>query len=74
MTRPTNGNLSDILTVRVGIGLILSAIAATFPENKQLIIHRLQRKDCDEEISQLCIRRKDFLNLIGETIAIIQRG
>ncbi|WP_193432654.1 YqaJ viral recombinase family protein [Candidatus Williamhamiltonella defendens] len=47
---------------------------ADFPENKQLIIHRLQRKDCDEEISQLCIRRKDFLNLIGETIAIIQRG
>ncbi len=30
LTRPTNGNLSDILTVRVGIGLILSAIAATF--------------------------------------------
>lgn len=45
-----------------------------FPENKQLIIHRLQRSDCEEEISALRTRREDFIHLIDETMCIIRRG
>lgn len=44
---------------------------ADFPENKQLIIYRLARKDCQDEINQLRLRRKDFLNLIEDTIDVI---
>ncbi|WGM09142.1 lambda exonuclease family protein [Arsenophonus nasoniae] len=46
---------------------------ADFPENKQLIIYRLERKDYQEEINQLRKRRKDFLNEIEVMIdAIIE--
>ncbi|MFS1582937.1 MAG: YqaJ viral recombinase family protein [Candidatus Arsenophonus phytopathogenicus] len=42
-----------------------------FPEDKQLIIYRLARKDCQDEINQLRLRRQDFLNLIEDTIDVI---
>lgn len=42
-----------------------------FPEDKQLIIYRLARKDCQDEIDKLRVRRKDFLNLIEDTIDVI---
>lgn len=46
---------------------------ADFPENKQLIIYRLERKNYQEEINQLRKRRKDFLNEIEAMIdAIIE--
>lgn len=46
---------------------------ADFPENKQLIIYRLERKNYQEEINQLRKRRKDFLNEIEVMIdAIIE--
>ncbi|WP_334473623.1 YqaJ viral recombinase family protein [Arsenophonus sp. PmNCSU2021_1] len=44
---------------------------ADFPEDKQLIIYRLARKDYQDEINQLRLRRKDFLNLIEDTIDVI---
>ncbi|WP_180817032.1 hypothetical protein [Arsenophonus endosymbiont of Aphis craccivora] len=42
-----------------------------FTEDKQLIIYRLARKDCQDEIDKLRVRRKDFLNLIEDTIDVI---
>ncbi|HGJ5882011.1 YqaJ viral recombinase family protein [Arsenophonus sp.] len=44
---------------------------ADFPKEKQLIVYRLARKDCQDEINQLRLRRKDFLNLIEDTIDVI---
>ncbi|WP_334468909.1 YqaJ viral recombinase family protein [Arsenophonus sp. PmNCSU2021_1] len=44
---------------------------ADFPKEKQLIFYRLARKDCQDEINQLRLRRKDFLNLIEDTIDVI---
>lgn len=37
-----------------------------FPENKQLIIHRVHRDDYTNEIIQLRDRRSEFLNLISD--------
>jgi len=38
-----------------------------FPEEKQLIIYRLNREECAEEIERLRNRRSEFINLIAET-------
>lgn len=43
-----------------------------FPEEKQLIVHRLYRKDCTEEIKRLQERREKFLELVAETIKTIK--
>lgn len=44
-----------------------------FPESKQLIVHRLHRTECQEEIERLIARRSAFLDLVNE-ITISIRG
>ncbi|PAV02128.1 YqaJ-like viral recombinase [Arsenophonus sp. ENCA] len=45
-----------------------------FPEQySPLIVYRLERKDCEAEITQLRTRRQDFLNLIDWTMGRIKR-
>ncbi|MDR5611648.1 MAG: YqaJ viral recombinase family protein [Arsenophonus sp.] len=43
-----------------------------FPEDKQLIVCRLERRNYQEEINQLRKRRKDFLNFIDEITEILK--
>lgn len=43
-----------------------------FPEGKQLIVHRLHREDCLEEITRLHARRTEFLALVRETLKNIK--
>lgn len=43
-----------------------------FPEGKQLIVHRLHRKDCTDEIYRLNARRTEFLALVRETLKNIK--
>lgn len=43
-----------------------------FPEDLQLIVHRLHRDDYQDEIRRLRERRNDFLNLVQETLASIK--
>ena len=37
-----------------------------FPEEKQLIVHRIYREDISDEISRLHARRAEFLELVSE--------
>lgn len=41
---------------------------AEFSEGKQLIVHRLHREECLEEIERLRARRAMFLELVNETL------
>lgn len=43
-----------------------------FPEGQQLIVHRLERKDCKEEIERLNVRREEFLKLVAEITKTIK--
>jgi hypothetical protein len=43
-----------------------------FPKDKQLIVHRLQREDCLDEIARLSARRSEFLALVRETLKNIK--
>ena len=45
---------------------------ADFPEDKQLVVHRLHRADYQDEIERLRARRSEFLNLVQETLANIR--
>lgn len=45
-----------------------------FPEGKQLIVHRLTREECAEEIDRLRARRTLFLSLVQETLSTITKG
>lgn len=45
-----------------------------FPKDKQLIVHRLRRVDCIDEIARLRKRRDEFLELVQETLATIQEA
>lgn len=45
---------------------------ADFPESKQLIVHRLYREQCDDEIRRLHARRTEFLQLVQETLKTIK--
>lgn len=45
---------------------------ADFPEDKQLIVHRLHRADYEDEIARLRARRAEFLNLVQDTLANIR--
>ncbi|WP_254591871.1 YqaJ viral recombinase family protein [Candidatus Williamhamiltonella defendens] len=45
-----------------------------FPEHRQLISHRLYRKDYEEETNQLRARRKVFLNLVATTCDVIEKS
>jgi hypothetical protein len=43
-----------------------------FPEGKQLIVHRLHRKDCADELVRLGARRNEFLSLVRETLKTLK--
>lgn len=45
---------------------------ADFPEDKQLLIHRLHRKDCLDELSRLATRRAEFLCVVREMVETIK--
>ncbi|MEQ9869163.1 lambda exonuclease family protein [Pectobacterium odoriferum] len=47
---------------------------ADFPEDKQLVVWRLTRKECEEEIESLRERRNQFLSLIMEVKQSILQG
>lgn len=43
-----------------------------FPEEKQLIVHRLNRADYSQEIERLRNRREEFIGLVQETLKSIK--
>ena len=45
---------------------------ADFPEETQLITHRLTRAQCEDEIKRLQKRRDEFLKLVQETLKTIK--
>jgi hypothetical protein len=45
---------------------------ASFPEASRLIVHRLYRFDCEDEIERLRSRRERFMMLVDETLGLIQ--
>ena len=45
-----------------------------FPEEKQLIVHRLHRTDCEAEILRLRQRREKFIGLVYETLNTIKEA
>lgn len=45
---------------------------ADFPEEKQLIVHRLHRDECADELAKLRERREQFLFLVNETLERIR--
>ena len=47
---------------------------AEFPEDKQLIIHRLYRDDYEKEIERLRARRDEFIGLVHETLISIKES
>lgn len=49
-----------------------ASYCAEFPEGKQLLVYRLHRDDCAEEINRLRQRRADFLGLVQETLKNIR--
>lgn len=42
-----------------------------FPEEKQLLVYRLRRADCDTELARLAARRTEFLQLVSKTLESI---
>lgn len=44
-----------------------ASYCADFPEGQQLIVHRLTRDECADELLKLRERRSDFLSLVAET-------
>jgi len=49
-----------------------ASYCAEFPEGKQLLVYRLHRDDCADEINRLRQRRADFLGLVQETLKNIR--
>lgn len=45
-----------------------------FPEEKQLIVHRLHRADCVDETERLRARRDEFIGLVQETLRSIREA
>lgn len=45
-----------------------------FPEEKQLIVHRLYRDECVDEIERLRARRDEFIGLVQETLRSIREA
>jgi hypothetical protein len=43
-----------------------------FPKGKQLIVHRLHRRDYQDEIKRLRARRTEFINLVHTTLSVIR--
>lgn len=46
---------------------------ADFPEESQLIVHRIYRKDVADELERLRARRAEFLNLVSQIHSTIAR-
>lgn len=45
---------------------------ADFPVARQLIVHRLNKDDCQDELERLRARRAEFLELVRATLKTIQ--
>ncbi len=45
---------------------------ADFPQDKQLLVYRLYREDCENELKRLAERRADFLELVQMTHETIE--
>ena len=50
------------------------SFCSDFPEDQQLIVHRLRREEYVDEIERLRARRSDFLGLVQTTLATLQRA
>jgi hypothetical protein len=50
------------------------SFCADFPEDHQLIVYRLTRKDCQDEMGRLAARRAEFLKLVEKTYFDIRIG
>lgn len=48
------------------------SFCSDFPEGKQLIVHRLTRAECGDELNRLQERRAKFLALVQDTLAQIR--
>lgn len=48
-----------------------ASYCSDFPAEKQLIIHRLTRDECADEISRLRVRRGEFMSLVKEILSEI---
>jgi len=48
------------------------SFCSEFPQHRQLIVHRLHRAECEDELARLHARRKAFIDLINETTQTIQ--
>ncbi len=46
-----------------------ASYCSDFPEDKQLLVYRIYRNDCAEDIEKLKERRSEFLELVQKTIA-----
>jgi len=49
-----------------------ASYCSDFPENKQLIVYRLNRFECEEEIKRLNERRKEFLAFVQQIRGAIE--
>ena len=47
---------------------------ADFPQGQQLIVHRLWRRDVEDEIKRLRARRTEFLGLVNQTVETIREA
>lgn len=45
-----------------------------FPDGRQLIVHRLTRDDCRDELARLAERRQQFLALVAQTLSQLQEA
>ncbi|AZS50433.1 YqaJ-like viral recombinase [Entomomonas moraniae] len=45
-----------------------------FPEHKQLIVYRLNRSECEQDIERLVNRRKMFIELVKNTVKEVKHG
>lgn len=45
-----------------------------FPEHKQLIVYRLNRSDCEQDIERLINRRSQFIELVKNTVKEVGNG
>ncbi|MNZ37476.1 hypothetical protein D3C78_549230 [compost metagenome] len=50
-----------------------ASYCSEFPAASQLIVHRLHRSDCADEIQRLRARRDEFLDLVEQTYQTIPR-
>lgn len=51
-----------------------ASYCSDFPEDKQLIVHRLTREGCADELARLATRRAEFLQLVSQTIEHLRKA